>query len=108
MLCEASFLASSLLRSLGHPADAWLGAERCWEIAAETEDPVLLGLAAFARACAASACGSYARQLVLAERGVAALDPHAGAPGGLEMLGVLHLIGAAASRTGNSESWLAE
>ena len=103
MLCEASFLASSLLRSLGHPADAWLGAERCRDVAAETEDPVLLGLAAFARACAASACGSYDRELALAEGGIAALDPHAGAPGALEMLGVLHLIGARPAGPGSGD-----
>ena len=108
MVCEAAFLASSLLRSLGHPADAWLGAERCRDVAAETQDPVLLGLAAFARACAASACGSYDRELALAERGIATLDPHAGTPGALEMLGVLHLIGASASRSGDNGSWLTE
>jgi hypothetical protein len=29
LLCDASHIASSVLRGLGHPADAWLGAERC-------------------------------------------------------------------------------
>lgn len=75
MLCEATFLASSLLRSLGHPGDAWLGAERCRGVARETGDPVLLGLAAFARASAAISCGAYQRSLTITERAISAADP---------------------------------
>jgi hypothetical protein len=70
VLCEATLLASSLLRSLGFAADACLGAERCREVAEEIEDPVLLALSAFARTCAANSCGSYARQSTLAQRGI--------------------------------------
>lgn len=96
LLCEATFLSSSLLRALGHPADSWLGAERCHALATETQDHVLLGLAAFARAGAAICCGSYVRGLALAEHAATALDPHAGHPNGLEMLGALQLMCAAA------------
>ena len=99
MLGEATFLASSLLRALGHPGDAWLGAERCHDVAAETGDPVLLGLAAFARACAAMSCGSYQRGLTIAERALGGPDP------GLEVTGVLYLVGAAAAR---DDAWAAE
>ncbi len=107
-LCDATFLASSLLRSLGHPADAWLGAERCYDLAAEIEDPVLLGLAAFARATSAISCGSYARGRALSERAIVALDPHAGAPGALEVVGALHLVRACAERDAGSDSWASE
>jgi transcriptional regulator with XRE-family HTH domain len=39
MLCDVTFIASSVLRNLGHPADAWLGAERCQDAAALTNHP---------------------------------------------------------------------
>ncbi|GIE34963.1 transcriptional regulator [Actinoplanes italicus] len=99
MLCEATFLASSLLRSLGHPGEAWLGAERCRDLADEIGDPVLSGLAAFARACAAISCGSYRRALAIAERAVSGPHP------GLEVTGVLHLVGAVAAR---DDAWAVE
>ncbi|MBM2618201.1 helix-turn-helix transcriptional regulator [Actinoplanes sp. LDG1-06] len=99
MLCEATFLASSLLRALGHPGDAWVGAERCHELAAEIGDPALLGLAAFSRACAAINCGSRRRALTITEQAVSAADP------GLEVTGVLHLVGAVAAR---DDAWAVE
>jgi transcriptional regulator with XRE-family HTH domain len=112
LLCEATHLVSSLLRSLGHPADAWLGAERCGEVALELEDPVWQGLAAFTRASAAVFCGSHARGLALAERGADDLMPEAGTADGLQMLGMLHLISAVASRAAgraaDSTSWASE
>jgi transcriptional regulator with XRE-family HTH domain len=112
LLCEATSLASSVLRSLGHPADAWLGAERCRDAADAVEDPVLRGQAAYALASAATACGSYQRGQTLAERAVDELGPHLGRPGGAEMLGSLHLVAALASRRRqrleDSRDWLAE
>jgi transcriptional regulator with XRE-family HTH domain len=98
LLCDAAFIASSVVRNLGHPADAWLGAERCRDAAEATEDPVLLGYAAYARASAATACGSFQRGLSLAGRAVDELQPHLALPGGLEMAGSLELICAYASR----------
>jgi hypothetical protein len=59
---------------------------------------VLLGYAAYARACAANACGSFDRGVALAERAVRELEPRVAAPGGIEVLGSLHLVGAYASR----------
>jgi transcriptional regulator with XRE-family HTH domain len=98
LLCDAAFIASSVVRNLGHPADAWLGAERCRDAAEASEDPVLLGYAAYARASAANACGSFQRGLSLAGRAVDDLQPHLALPGGLEMAGSLELICAYASR----------
>ncbi|MDI6098724.1 helix-turn-helix transcriptional regulator [Actinoplanes sp. NEAU-A12] len=99
MLCEATFLASSLLRSLGHPGEAWIGAQRCQDVAGETGDPVLLGLAAYAQACSAISCGSRQEGLAIAERAISAIDP------GMVVTGVLHLVGAAAA---GDEGWAAE
>jgi transcriptional regulator with XRE-family HTH domain len=112
LLCAVTFVASSALRSLGCPGDAWLGAERCRSIAEATGDPVLLAHAAIARGLAATACGSLQRSLSLTERAVDALRPHTGAPGGLETLGILSLTGAYASRglkrQDDSRAWLAQ
>ncbi|BCJ48529.1 transcriptional regulator [Actinoplanes sp. NBRC 14428] len=98
LLCDAAFIASSVLRNLGHPAEAWLGAERCRDAADAAGDPVLRGYAAYARATAATACGSYDRGLALAGRAVDELRPHAGQPGGTAVLGSLQLLCAYAAR----------
>ncbi|MEV0895337.1 helix-turn-helix transcriptional regulator [Actinoplanes sp. NPDC049802] len=98
LLCEATFIASSVLRNLGRPAEAWLGAERCWEAADSTGDPLLRGYAAYARATAATGCGSFQRGLTLAGRAVDELRGHAGRPGVPEMTGSLLLVCAVAER----------
>ncbi|GIE93018.1 helix-turn-helix domain-containing protein [Paractinoplanes rishiriensis] len=112
LLCHATFMASSVLRNLGYPADSWLGAERCRDAAEAAGDPVLRGYAGYARAGAATACGAYQRGLTLAGRAVDDLRPHAGLPGGTEVLGTLQLICAYASRglkkLDDSRQWLAE
>ncbi|WIM93284.1 helix-turn-helix transcriptional regulator [Actinoplanes oblitus] len=112
LLCEVTFIASSVLRNLGHPAEAWLGAERCRDAADATRDPILRGYAAYARASAANACGSYDRGLALAEQAVEALRPDTARPGGAAMLGSLQLICAYASRgrrrLDDSRAWCAE
>ncbi|MFI5898069.1 helix-turn-helix domain-containing protein [Actinoplanes sp. NPDC051513] len=98
LLCDATFVASSVLRNLGHVTDAWVGGERCREAAEATGDPVLRGLAASTLANAAIACGSYQRALTLAERAAEDLQGHFARPGGAETLGSLHLISAYANR----------
>lgn len=112
LLCDVTFIASSVLRNLGRPADAWLGAERCRDAAVATDDPVLRGYAAYARACAAAGCGSYQRGLTLAERAVDELRGHPGPAGSSEVLGALMLVCAMASRgrgrLDDSRAWLAE
>jgi transcriptional regulator with XRE-family HTH domain len=112
LLCQAAFIASSVVRNLGHPAEAWLAAERCRDAAEATGDPVLIGYAAYARACAANACGSYRRGLNLASRAVDDLRPQLARPGGTEMLGSLQLICADSSRglkrLDDSRAWSGE
>jgi transcriptional regulator with XRE-family HTH domain len=112
LLCDATSIASSVLRCLGHPADAWLGAERCRDAADAAGDPVLRGQAAFALARAATACGSYQRGQTLAERAVDDLGRHLSRPGAAEVLGSLHLVAALASRCrrrlDDSRDWLNE
>lgn len=112
LLCSATFIAASVLRILGHPAEAWLGAERCRDAAEALDDPVLLGYAADSRAAAAFACGSYQRGLTLAERAIDDLWRHTGRPGGAEVLGSLQLLCALASggrrRLDDSRTWSVE
>ncbi|GAA2876256.1 hypothetical protein Acy02nite_75570 [Actinoplanes cyaneus] len=112
LLCDATFIASSVLRNLGHPAESWLGAERCRDAADASQDPVLQGYAAYARASAASACGSYDRAYTVASRAVDALGPYTGRPGCPEMIGSLQLICAYVSRgrkrPDESRAWSAE
>jgi transcriptional regulator with XRE-family HTH domain len=98
LFCDVAFIASAVVRNLGHPAEAWLAAERCRDAAEATEDPILLGYAAFSRASAASACGSYRRSLTLAGTAADDLQPHLAMHGGMETLGMLLLVCAYASR----------
>jgi transcriptional regulator with XRE-family HTH domain len=112
-LCDVTFIASSVLRNLGHPADSWLGAERCHDAAIRTGDPVRLGYAAYARAGAATACGAFGRGLTLASRAVDDLSAVGrDIPGRLAMLGSLQLICAYATRgldrLDDSRAWSAE
>lgn len=112
LLYDMATVASCLVRKLGHPADSWLAAERCRDIAKATEDPVLIGYAEFTRAIAAIACGSYKRGHGLAERAANDLQPHLGMRGGTEILGMLYLACAITSRglknSDVSEAWTAE
>jgi hypothetical protein len=105
-------MASSVLRALGHPADAWLGAERSRDAADAAGDPLLRGHAAYVLASAATACGSNQRGQTIAERAVDDLSRHLGLPGGPEVLGSLHLIAALASRRrqriDDSRDWLTQ
>jgi hypothetical protein len=112
LLCDATHAASTVLRSLGYPADAWLGAERCRDAAQMAGDAVLQGHAAYALSRAATACGSYQRAQTIAERAVDELGGHLGQPRAPEVLGTLHLVAALASRCrqrlDDSRDWLSE
>lgn len=112
LLCTAASIASGVLRNLGHPTEAWLGAERCRDAAEAAEDPVLLGYAACARASAATSCGSFQRSLTLAGNAADDLQPHLAMRGGVETLGHLQLISAYASRglkrLDDSRTWATE
>ena len=59
---------------------------------------MLLGYAAYGRASAASACGSFGRSSTLAGTAVDDLQPHLAMHGGMETLGLLLLVCADASR----------
>ena len=98
LLCNAALYASTIVRNLGHPAEAWLAAERCREAAEAAEDPVLQGYAAFARASAALACGSFQRSLAVAGTAADEMRPHLTRHGATETLGSLWLVCAYASR----------
>jgi transcriptional regulator with XRE-family HTH domain len=112
LLCDATHTASTVLRNLGYPADAWLAAQRCRDAADASGDPVLQGHAAYALARAATACGSYQRGQTLAERAVDDLSRHLGLSGAPEVLGSLHLVAALAGRCrqrlDDSREWLVE
>jgi transcriptional regulator with XRE-family HTH domain len=112
LLCAATATASSVLRILGLPADAWLAGERCREAADSCGDPVLQGYAAYVRSSAATTAGSYQRGLTLAERAAGELQRHVGRPGAAEVLGCLYLVCALAGQCGRrldeSRAWSAE
>ncbi|XVU28400.1 helix-turn-helix domain-containing protein [Actinoplanes sp. CA-054009] len=112
LLSTVASTASSVLRELDLPADAWLAAERCHEAADACGDPVLQGYAAYTRASAATVAGSYQRGLTLAERAAGELRRHLARPGAAEVLGCLHLVCALASQGGKrldeSRAWSAE
>lgn len=86
--------ASSVVRYSDDPEGACLVAERAQQAAETLDDPVMLGLAAFARAHAASGCGQYARASRIAERATEGLQRHLVLPHAVEMLGMLHLTAA--------------
>lgn len=93
-LVIAGETASIVVRYAGHPASACLAGERAQQAAEALEDPVMLGMAAWARALAASGCGLYERMTTVAERGARELEPHIGRPEAPEMLGMLYLCQA--------------
>ena len=112
LLCDVAYMTSAIVRNLGHPAEAWLAAERCRDAAEASEDPVLRGYAAYGRASAASACGAYGRSLTLAAAAADDLQPHLAMHGGRETLGLLLLVCANASRglrrLDDSRAWAGE
>lgn len=111
-LVDVAFVASSTVRHLGHPAEAWLAAERARAAAETLDDPVLLGLAAVAHVQAAGSAGSYDRSLGTATRYANTLQRHTGAAGSLEVVGTLLLAAANASRAlgrpSDSATWVEE
>lgn len=93
-LVAAEDTASFVVRYAGHPASACLVADRAQQAAEASEQPVLLGLAAYVRAHAASGCGLYQRTLTITEHAIGDLQPHAQLPEAAEVLGQLHLTHA--------------
>ncbi len=91
-LVLAEDTASFVVRYLGDPASAVMLADRGRQAATHLQDPVMLGLAAWSQAHAASGCGLYGRALRIVERAAIDLEPHTNRPNGKEMLGQLYMM----------------
>lgn len=91
-LVMAEDTASFVIRYLGDPASAVFVAERGRQAATVLQDPVMLGLAAWSQAHAASGCGLYQRAQRIAERASADLERNLALPNAQEMLGQLYMV----------------
>lgn len=111
-LVLADDAASFIVRYLGDPASAVLIADRGRQAATASEDPVMLGMASWSQAHAASGCGLYPRALRIAERAAADLEAHISLPFAHEMLGQLFMLSGfaryAQGDTAGAESAIAE
>jgi transcriptional regulator with XRE-family HTH domain len=92
LMCLATESAGFIVRYLGHPTSAAQITDRTRQAAVVSEDPVMLGLAAWAQSHSATSCGLYARAGQIAERGIRDLIGHTDLPESLEMLGQLHML----------------
>lgn len=79
------------LLNLGHPAYAWLAAQRCTEAAQRLGDPAALAVAAVNRGRVAAHTGAYAAARSTVDRAADDLDGHLAAPAALDVLGFTHL-----------------
>ncbi|WBB82281.1 helix-turn-helix transcriptional regulator [Micromonospora sp. WMMD882] len=86
-------VAMGSLLNVGHPAHAWLAAERCAEAAGLLDDPVAAGVAAANRARVSAYSGAYGPARALCDAAGADLAG-SGAPSALDVLGFLHLARA--------------
>ncbi|WP_326558619.1 helix-turn-helix domain-containing protein [Micromonospora sp. NBC_01796] len=93
-LVIAEDTASFVVRYAGNPAAACLVADRAQQAAEALDQPVMLGLAAFARSHAATGCGLYERALTIADHAARDLEAHTNLPDGREMLGQLYMTQA--------------
>lgn len=114
------------LLNLGHPAYAWLAAQRCTEAAQRLEDPAALAVAAINRGRVSAHTGAYSAARSCVERAADDLDAHTDSPAALDVLGFSHLsrahhstglrdtaraadhlaeAAAIAARTGETGSW---
>lgn len=114
------------LLNLGHPAYAWLAAQRCTEAGQRLGDPAGLAVAAVNRARVSAHTGAYSAARSAVTRAADELDAHAASPAALDVLGFTHLArahhatglhetaaaadhlaeaGRLAARTGETEAW---
>lgn len=100
------------LLNLGHPAYAWLAAQRCNEAAQRLGDPAALAVAAINRGRVSAHTGAYAAARSAVSRAADELDAHTEVPGVLDVLGFTHLARAHHStglhETGDAAEHLAE
>jgi transcriptional regulator with XRE-family HTH domain len=97
-LVLAADAANVVVRYSGEPAAACLVAERAQQAAEALEDPVMLGLAAWARSHAAIGCGLYQQGKTIADQAADAVRPHLKRPDAAEMYGALLLQTAFGAR----------
>lgn len=82
------------LLNLGHPAYAWLAAQRCTEAAQRLADPAALGVAAVNRGRVSAHTGAYGPARATVDTAADDLDRHTDTPAVLDVLGFTHLARA--------------
>lgn len=111
-LVECCVITASPAKELGHLDLAYIAALRARDAAAVLADPVQMGKADFMWLLTMPRSGTWDRSLAAAEQAAAELEPHAGAPLGVQVLGMLTLTAALSAavlqRTGSTGHWLAE
>jgi len=111
-LVDACVCATFTAKDLGYQDLAYTAAMRAEEAARTLDDPVQLGKAAFLRVHTLPRAGTWDRILSGAERAADSLEAHAGAPGAVEVLGMLTLsasLSAAVVQNGQrAKHWLDE
>ncbi|MFB9415662.1 helix-turn-helix domain-containing protein [Dactylosporangium matsuzakiense] len=82
------------LLNLGHPAYAYLAAQRCTEAAQRLGDPGALAVAGINRGRVSAHTGAYAAARSTVDRAAAELELHTGSPAAVDVLGFTHLARA--------------
>jgi transcriptional regulator with XRE-family HTH domain len=82
------------LLSLGHPAYAWLAAQRCIEAAQRLGDPAALAVAAINRGRVSANTGAFGPAFSTVDRAADELARHTDSPAALDVLGFTHLARA--------------
>jgi len=82
------------LLSLGHPAYAWLAAQRCIEAAQRLGDPAALAVAAINRGRVSANTGAFGPAFSTVDRAADELEQHTDSPAALDVLGFTHLARA--------------
>jgi transcriptional regulator with XRE-family HTH domain len=82
------------LLSLGHPAYAWLAAQRCIEAAQRLGDPAALAVAAINRGRVSANTGAYGPAFSIVDRAADELEQHTDSPATVDVLGFTHLARA--------------
>lgn len=82
------------LLNLGHPAYAWLAAQRCTEAAQRLNDPAAIAVAAINRGRVSAHTGAFAAARSTITRAADELEAHTDAPAALAVLGFTHLTRA--------------
>jgi transcriptional regulator with XRE-family HTH domain len=96
------------LLSLGHPAYAWLAAQRCIEAAQRLGDPAALAVAAINRGRVSANTGAFGPAFSTVDRAADELEQHTDSPAALDVLGFTHLARAHHATGMRNESAAAE